>query len=207
MADLAVKVILTGGRKGKTCTLGGYHFSKGVYWVQGTEVTVPKLTRYLGRVYKAFPENSKELADAQAADREREEVEQKGKKVDGANQISSDVGTGRGENPSSVSGVLPSGGGSPTTPSNDGSGAEGASSGSEGIRTGGDGLSNPGNDPAFGDPTSKLLSAVKKLDHLNDEHWTAEGLPKLDALIKLSGIPNLTRATVSAALPDCKRRT
>jgi hypothetical protein len=49
-----------------------------------------------------------------------------------------------------------------------------------------------------------LKQALKLLDPQNDEHWTAGGLPRVEALEQLTGT-QLSRADVEAAAPDLKR--
>lgn len=47
----------------------------------------------------------------------------------------------------------------------------------------------------------KILEALKKLDKSDDELWTKDGLPLLEAL----GIEGVTRKDVTAAAPDFNR--
>lgn len=48
---------------------------------------------------------------------------------------------------------------------------------------------------------SKILEALKGLNPKNDEHWTAEGSPRLDAL----GIEGVKRSDVIAVAPHFRR--
>lgn len=49
--------------------------------------------------------------------------------------------------------------------------------------------------------TSKIHTALAALDPANDDHWTADGLPKIEAL-KLEGVK---RADVTTAAPHFRR--
>lgn len=53
--------------------------------------------------------------------------------------------------------------------------------------------------------TKKLAAALSQLDSSNPNHWTAEGLPRLDTLKMLAGDPSLTREQVTAAAPGYTR--
>lgn len=50
---------------------------------------------------------------------------------------------------------------------------------------------------------SQIIEALRKLDPNNDEHWTADGLPKLEAL----GVKDVKRAEVTKAAPHFTRTT
>lgn len=49
--------------------------------------------------------------------------------------------------------------------------------------------------------SEKIIEALKKLDPAADDHWTADGLPKVEAL----GIEGVKRADVTKAAPHFKR--
>jgi len=49
-----------------------------------------------------------------------------------------------------------------------------------------------------------ILTAVGMLDHDNDDHWTAAGLPVVEFVAQLTGHP-VTRAAITAAAPDVRR--
>lgn len=59
---------------------------------------------------------------------------------------------------------------------------------------------------ASGDPATaeEVSTAVGLLDKANDAHWTAAGLPAVDAVAELVGKP-VTRANITEAAPDAKR--
>lgn len=51
----------------------------------------------------------------------------------------------------------------------------------------------------------ELSEALAQLDPANDEQWTADGLPKVDAVADLVGNAELKRADITAAAPDFNR--
>ena len=55
--------------------------------------------------------------------------------------------------------------------------------------------------------TNKIVEALLKLDVKNDNHWTADGLPRLDTVKMLASDQTLTRDSVAAAAPDFSRTT
>lgn len=50
-----------------------------------------------------------------------------------------------------------------------------------------------------------IEAALSKLDPTNDNHWTQDGLPRLDTVKILSGNPGLTREMVTDAVPGFSR--
>lgn len=55
--------------------------------------------------------------------------------------------------------------------------------------------------------TNKIQEALLKLDVKNDNHWTADGLPRLDTVKMLASDQALTRDSVAAAAPGFSRAT
>lgn len=53
--------------------------------------------------------------------------------------------------------------------------------------------------------SKNITDALSKLDPANENHWTQEGLPRLDTIKILAGDPSLTREAVTAAAPDFNR--
>lgn len=51
----------------------------------------------------------------------------------------------------------------------------------------------------------KILDALLKLDINNDDHWTADGLPRMDAIEMIVGSKDITRQQVTAAKPGFSR--
>ena len=50
-----------------------------------------------------------------------------------------------------------------------------------------------------------LQNALLQLDTESDNHWTADGLPRLDTVKFISGVSNVTRADLTAAAPGFSR--
>lgn len=53
----------------------------------------------------------------------------------------------------------------------------------------------------------KLIEALQKLDKANDNHWTSDGLPKVDTVRFLAGDQTITREQISAAAPNFNRNS
>lgn len=53
----------------------------------------------------------------------------------------------------------------------------------------------------------KIIEAVGKLDATNDNHWTADGLPRLETVRLLTTNPSLSRDDIETALPAFRRPT
>ncbi|MEG0322883.1 MAG: hypothetical protein RR619_02725 [Raoultibacter sp.] len=49
---------------------------------------------------------------------------------------------------------------------------------------------------------NKIVEALKQLDTSNDNHWTADGFPKMEFMKFKTGIPDLTRADINEAAPE-----
>lgn len=68
--------------------------------------------------------------------------------------------------------------------------------------------STEGNEGGGADTAAeRLVEAIKKLDHANDDHWTQAGKPAIAAVEKLYGSNELTRASIEAAVPGWDRET
>lgn len=50
----------------------------------------------------------------------------------------------------------------------------------------------------------EIVAAIELLDGMNDAHWTAAGLPSVDAVAEIAD-RKVTRAAIEAAAPDAKR--
>ena len=191
-------LVLTGARSGRTCVLGRqFRFVEGKIQIRGDDMQVEKLTRYIGRCYKAFPEGSDELAHFQKLDGVKEEAH-------GAGQVQATPESGGPEQV--LSDVQPSGGRPQAASSDIGSGTNDAQAGPSGSVRSGDGHGHAGDDAAT-ENKNRLLKAVKSLDHSNDEHWTAEGRPRIDAIESAYGKPGVSRAQVEEIAPGFIRRT
>lgn len=54
---------------------------------------------------------------------------------------------------------------------------------------------------------SKVAEALRKLDVNNDNHWTADGLPRIDTVRMIAGNQALTREMITAEMPEFSRQT
>lgn len=51
----------------------------------------------------------------------------------------------------------------------------------------------------------KILEALSQLDPLNDDHWTTDGAPRMDAIEAIVGDKSITRKDIVNAAPDFNR--
>lgn len=51
----------------------------------------------------------------------------------------------------------------------------------------------------------QILNALRQLDATNADHWTALGLPRIDVVAALAGLPGLKRHDIAAVAPDFAR--
>ncbi|AAT69545.1 gp69 [Alphaproteobacteria phage PhiJL001] len=51
----------------------------------------------------------------------------------------------------------------------------------------------------------EIVEALAKLDHKNDDHWTQDGLPRIEVVANISGIKDLKRGQITDAAPDFVR--
>lgn len=176
MPYLEMTLVLAGGRRGQTCTLGKFRFTNGAIVLRGDDRTVLGRAKYLGRVYAAFPQGSKEL------------------ETYGRGNVPAGDGNGQ-----AVSGDGQPGqpGSSPPSADN-GSGTTGAASGSgSDVPNAGSGHGNARLD--------RIKEAVTALDHTNDDHWTGTGLPRVDVISTAVGDPTVSRRDVEQAAPGFTR--
>lgn len=191
-----VVLVLVGHFAGKTVTLRGYRFFEGKMRLTGAEEEVAGLAKYLRKSYQAFPEGSRELAEAQAR------IE--GVTEDGKCDTDSRTGNGADNN---LQGEVQQVGSGPEAPlADDGPGADDSAEGQAGSVPNGDGHLDAGIPvaPGTGEP-SRLRQALKKLDHNNDEHWSKEGVPRMDAIQDFYGSANVSRKAVEAHAPGFLR--
>jgi len=194
------KLVLTGGRAGQTVALGGYQFVDGVTFVEGDSENIEGVCTYLGKTYKAFQEGSMALAHYQGLDYQ-EAKRKKEAKADGKRDTQTIARPGS-EVPSDVSSGQQ---GSSEVPEADGSGAAGATADGRGSEVPErDGSSNAGNDGSAAQPQG-ILDALKQLNPKNDEHWTNEGRPRIDAVERILGDSTITRARINEVAPDFVR--
>ena len=53
---------------------------------------------------------------------------------------------------------------------------------------------------------SKILEALSKLDVANDNHWTGDGLPRIDTVRMLASNPGIERDDITKEAPDFSRQ-
>ena len=176
MSVITARLILTGARAGTTCVLGKWHFVDGVGVVTGDQLSVKNTCEYIGRVFKAFPEGSSALVHYQALDEEEKE--------NGKRHLQAAAQPGQADGAAGA--VQPAGAGPAAVPTDDGGGADDAAPGGAGAVPGGAGHADPGVHGASLE-TDRIVAAVMALDANNGEHWTDEGLPRLDAVEQLYG--------------------
>lgn len=185
--EVTRKLILTGCRVGITCVLRKLQFVNGEHTVLGSENDVDKLCLYMGRAYRAFPVGSADLAHYQALDKEAGRASN----IDPDPQPVAQVQ--RGDRPARV-------GSAPQTADNGGAAAAAQANDADGDSSG-DGHEHTG------DEEQTLQQVILALDKDDDEKWTAQGQPRIDAVAAASGREDLTRRLVEEAAPDFTRPT
>jgi hypothetical protein len=200
-------LVLTGVHAGQTRTYSrvapglkqvrSWSFVKGRIELAGDDVDVDKFTKYLGVCYQAFPEGSIELARAQERDREYLAAKAAAKeRRDGGSHA---LPAPEPRDPASIpSGPRPAREEHPTEAPAVGGGHDDALGGQP-VPAG----SSEGNGES--PESARLRAAMKGLDPENDEHWTAAGAPRVDAVAELSGSPEVARADVERAWPELTR--
>ncbi len=53
----------------------------------------------------------------------------------------------------------------------------------------------------------EIKEALAQLDHANDEHWTADGAPRVEVVAELTGNKDLKRKDITDAAPKFTRQT
>lgn len=174
MSDfMTLTLVLTGGRAGKTCTLGKYRFVNGKCVVKNQARAIGSMVRYMARVYQAYPLGSEELEAANG-------------------QANLDPGSGGGQADAVHGGV------------HENRHADEAATDSVGDDDG-------GNAPAEHRPEgdgfrrSRIIEALTKLDHSNDEHWTQGGKPAIHVVSQFIN-DNVSRAEIDSLAPDVLRK-
>jgi hypothetical protein len=194
MAPVTRTLILTGGRTGQTVALGGYQFVKGRTVVKADNSQIDGICRYLGRAYKAFEEGSVQLAHYQRLDGE---VTANGKRE-------ADPSADARHSERIPGSVQSSGTGTASVSADDVGRTDDATSGGAGSVPSGHGHADSGDDGSSGNEI-KIREAIASLDPHNDEHWTASGHPRVDAVATVAGIPNLTRSDINEVADDVRR--
>jgi len=189
MASSQRTLVLTGSRAGTTCVLGKHRFKDGKTVISGDESSIIGETLYMGRVYKAFPEGSPELRFWQEVDSGQREYPS---------------GARRGS-PESFRSDLRSPGDQAATLSADHSdGADNSTRGQSGSIPVRDGQQDSGNDGQASDE-DRIRQALKSLDPANDEHWTVNGRPRMDAVEAAYGSSGISRGDIERVAPGFSR--
>ena len=201
-ATLEIKMILVGAYAGKTKVLKGLPFVNGEYTLVGSEKEVSGLVNYLGKCYQAYPENSRELAAAQAHCAAAEV------KDDGECEVSEDPGDQPADDNLPDDGVRQAGVGPETISSDDGSGSASDAAGPAVPVSDGDGCPDAGIPvaPGSGSP-ERIRAALEQLDAANDDHWRSDGQPLMEAVQAFYGSADISRAAIVAIYPNFSRAT
>ena len=179
-----VRFVLVGKREGFSGYLGGsnasrhkFPFNRGVCELPFQEA---ELAKKVMAFFAAYPEGSQELLAAQEA-----WAKQQAGDADGSTQA-----------PAAERGVRPAG----EEPSQ---GAAAQSEGHAETEAGGsgsvserDGLQRSEDEVAA--RQAQIAEALDVFDHAQDDHWTAQGKPKLNLVQQLTGDDTITRAEVDA---------
>jgi len=202
-ATREIKMILAGAYAGQTRVLKDLLFVEGEYTLVGSEVEVLGLVGYLGKCYRAYPENSRELAAAQAVD-----AAAAGVKDDGERNLQESAGNQSGDNDLSDGGVQPTGSGPASPSADDRSGAADPAAGPEILLPVGDGHQDAGIPvaPGSGSP-ERIRAALAQLDPANNEQWCSDGKPTMEAVQAFYGSADISRSAVVALFPNFKRET
>lgn len=192
MGIITRRLTLVGALEGQTVALKvgtkEYSFIDGSMEVTGPSGDIDNLGKYLRRCFQAYPDPSRELDDARAALKEEE--------GDAAEDQAPEAGPGD-EHPGGADDDAGGAGAEPTE-QQDADNGGGAGEPEAGEAGAGD---------ADGDGQSPIVEALKRLDPADDEHWTADGKPKMSAIEALMGRADITRAQVDAAAPGFSRAT
>jgi hypothetical protein len=174
------KLILTGARDGFTGLLSKQWWAEnGVITLVGDQQTVDGLTRYLGRRYQAYPEGE----------------------LDGTGEIHARP---QPRTPDPDAAGLPAQQSGPAPLSADHSGrADAPPAATPGRVPGGNGHADTGSRAQK--QREEIRQAVTRLDPLNDEHWTQDGLPRVDVVAEAVGRADLTRRDLNKAASDMTR--
>lgn len=188
---MKVTMVLIGAHEGQTVTYGRgtsqHTFVNGKLELEGPHESLVGQIKYLGRYYQAFPQGSHELDAARRALKEGRTyvgVSEASK----PSQESEDTGGADDEDRNNE------GSASQSPESGDGGSASGSASGQEGADA-----------ASTGNGLGPVVSALKKLDPNNANHWRADGLPRMEAIEAFMGRTDVTRGDVSKAWPGFDR--
>lgn len=188
MSEITRTFILTGCRAGATCELRKMQFVEGKCTVTAPDKDMASLAVYMGRTYKAFFAGTPELEYFQAED------------ANGASNV--DAEHGSAHQVATVPGGVQSAGAGPAQEAPD-AGTRNAGAGNSGAGGESNGNGN-GSDPGG---KQALQQVILQLDPKDDELWTADGRPRVDAVATASGREDMNRGAVEAAAPGYLRPT
>lgn len=173
-------LVLVGAYAGQTGPLGlgltNYAFTDGEITVEGSDHDVAAVSRALALNFQALPKGSPEL-EAKLKELEDGDLVHAGGDLSNG-EANLQGGAGAAE-------VQPGAG--------DGGADAGGTTGEAGA---GD---------ATRDGSRAIVEALSQLDPANDDHWNADGKPKMAALEAVLGRTDVTRAQVEAAAPGFTR--
>lgn len=222
------KLVLTGGREGRTCVVGNIKFVDGVGIAYAPDHKgLEGVCRYMARSYQAYRVDSPQLKaymDAKPKPVEPTPEPEPTPPVttvvnnaapvapvptteggpDGTGKANAEGDQSGGSGPVVHSGIQSGTGGSADETPAHGAGNDNASTDGTEHVPGGDGHEHAGVSGAE-ENRRNIQAAAVKLDPANDEHWTPDGLPKVDAIAQIAGMQALTRAEVESAIPGMTR--
>lgn len=177
--------VLAGHYTGKSINLNGHQFIEGKceIWCPGD--ILPFVKRSLSS-YQAFPERSYELELAQKRDEEN------------GLWNNSDTSAEQREPAKVPSNDKPTSNGSAQKTSNDGLPNANPDNGSTGGVSEGDGREDAGLSEVTSEIDWRLKEIIESLDPNEDDHWTSEGLPSIEAIQSAFG-PNVTREDIDVS--------
>ncbi|RKZ20182.1 hypothetical protein DRQ50_00050 [bacterium] len=178
MSLVTINFVLTGGRTGMTGILAKrWQCRDGMFRLSADESIMHKKTSFFGRYYAAFPEGSAELSQALEVDRGNSKLQK----------------ILRTRKPTAVpSNAQPVVGGAAEVPPTNGRSTNPTGPATSQHVPPGDGHKNAGVD-GTGYFQKTLREAVAELDKDNDDHWTVEGLPRVETVAALMNKPDLSR--------------
>lgn len=204
MGSLRMEMVLTGPLTGKSVVINRHEFVNGIGHIVVEPHAMDAFLTFMARSCQAYPQGSDELRYAQERDRANgllRDLQANPSSPDGASASVQGAGDhGAGQVPDSR--ALQSDGH-----------ADGATGG-EGLVPGGSGHEDSGLGNRMGagpheQPDAviaRIATAVRKLDHSLDDHWTADGLPSVSVIADAIGDQKVTREMIDAAVPEWNRQ-
>ncbi len=182
-----MKLIATASNEGKTFKACGIQFINGLAEVPGNTKQHGGLITILARYHATYPSNR---------------VPKGALKENGVSDIQES--SERNQDEEIHSDLRPSGSEPSEVRANDKQEPTDSERGSEGSIPGGDGSKESGLTEQDRDSAERIGKALAKLDPKNDDHWTAGGLPMVDIVSHISGVP-ATRKKINLIEPEFTR--